>query len=124
MATKRYIECDGCKFKWKAAKTKLRKVELRLDPSRPDVMFDVTFFKCPKCGKVYIVSVEDDVIRDLKIARDKLVEEHNKLENSGDWKQADYIYNGVKIRNKQIQTQLVRLTNMYKDSSTLLQKLK
>lgn len=124
MATKRYIECDDCKFKWKAAKTKLRKVELRLDPSRPDVMFDVTFFKCPKCGKVDIVSVEDDVVRDLKVARDKLVEEHNKLENSGDWKQADYIYNGVQIRNKQIQTQLVRLTNMYKDSSTLLQKLK
>lgn len=124
MATKKSIECNTCKFKWKAAKTKLRKVELRLDQSRPNVMFEVTFFKCPKCGKIYIVSVEDDVVKDLKTARDKLVEEHNKLENSGDWKQADYIFNGVKIRNKQIQTQIERLTIMYKDSSTLLQKLK
>lgn len=117
MVTKQYIVCDACGFKWKIKKQKLKTIEMRLNPLQPPM--EVAYFKCGKCGKVYIAYIIDNVAKDLMGARDKLLAQHRELDGTGKSEEADYIYNGVKIRNTQIKTHMERLLLLYGERCTL-----
>ena len=60
------VICDGCKKEFKI-KLKNKKVGA----------YEVTFFKCPKCGKEYTVAYDNDKTKSLRLRIKTVVETLN-----------------------------------------------
>lgn len=69
------VYCDACKFEWPVGKTKLVESEVWRGLHSSD-QFEVTYFCCPKCGKEYIVIVNNaitkSIMQEIRTLEDKI----------------------------------------------------
>lgn len=52
------IKCDTCGFNFNDSKIKIKKQKVKDD-------IEQTYFRCPKCGKKYVILTTDTTIRKL-----------------------------------------------------------
>ena len=70
--TIKVIECNECKYEFNLNAVEIQKTKIELK----NVIVDFVYFTCPKCDKIYRVSIQDaryyDLVEDLKKTEKKI----------------------------------------------------
>ena len=70
-ASKR-VECNECKYEYELNAVDIKKTKIELN----GVIVDFVYFTCPKCDKIYRVSIQDaryyDLVEDLEKAKKRI----------------------------------------------------
>ena len=111
--TLRIVSCDECKFEWPYKETNL--VETRWKDNKNE-LFVVLAFKCPQCGKEYIVCVDNEITlseRDEVVKVQKSIQRTLRKAKGND---VATVYYALMAKRKRLLVRLTKHQNQLKEA--------
>ena len=82
-APKQFI-CDNCQYEWYSDETKVNSAKVKNEKKQEML---VQFFLCPKCNKIYIVSIIDSKVRTYLSKLAKVEKRYQRRHETEDYEQ-------------------------------------
>ena len=114
--TSKVLECDECKheFVLNAVNIKKNKIELN------GVIVDLVYFTCPKCDKIYRVSIQDaryyELVEDLEKAKKKMIKKHG----NNDMETARVLDKMVRLKLERLKKHVKLVNKMFPGTLTFV----
>ena len=110
------IICDECKHEFSMNSVKIQEAPIILDKQE----MTLVYFTCPKCNKIYRISIEDKRYYELKKDIEKTKKRIRKYNGSGDSEMARVLNSMVNKKHQRLKNHVEYLKQRYPGTFTFV----
>ena len=104
-----YVYCDECKFEFSMESVKIEETIVKLN----NVPVALVYFTCPKCNKIYRVSIQDKRYYELKEDLEKTIKRIRKNYGSNNEGKAEMLNSMVRRKHDRLNAHVDKVNKMF-----------
>ena len=110
------IKCDGCEYEYNLNAVEIEKTKIELN----NVIVDLIYFTCPKCKKIYRVSIQDARYYELQQDIEKTKKRIRKNRGSNNEEFARVLDNMVHRKHERLKSHVELVNKMFPGTFTFV----